>query len=263
MTVYLVGAGPGDPDLLTVRAARLLRTADIVVHDRLVDRAVLALAADGARRIDVGKTAWSGPTVSQAAISSLLVKLARAEPDASIVRLKGGDPFLFGRGGEEALALRSAHVAYEVIPGVSSALAAPCAAGIPVTHRSVSAHVTIVAGHRASDPAADPTDWDAVARLGGTIVVLMGVEQRATIARRLITGGMPGATPVAIVRDATRHTQRCTRATLATLAETAACAPSVIVIGAVAALDVGSVSQEGYQFDEALDALLHSVSSAV
>jgi uroporphyrin-III C-methyltransferase len=243
MTVHLVGAGPGDPDLLTLRAARLLRAADIVVYDRLVGDGVLALVGPGTRRFNVGKTPWSGVCVTQAEISALLVCLARSEPDATIVRVKGGDPFLFGRGGEEALALRAAGVAYEVVPGVSSALAAPAAAGIPVTHRGVAAHVTIVAGHRApaaahTGAAAGETDWSALARVGGTLVVLMGVEHRAAIADRLLAAGMPGSTSVAIVQDATRPTQHCARVTLETLGSSPAVAPAVLVIGEVAALDV-------------------------
>ena len=236
MTVYLVGAGPGDPDLLTVRAHRLLSTADVVVHDRLIGPDILSIAPIGAVIHDVGKGPGSG--TSQAAINTLLVELGRTH--TTVVRLKGGDPLVFGRGGEEAVALASAGVAVEVVPGISAALAGPAAAGIPVTHRNVAAVVTILTGHRAAD--ANPIEWDALARLDGTIVVLMGVATRGIIAHRLLGAGMSVSTPVAIVEWATRLQQRVTRGRLDELANLAVSGPSVIVIGAVAALDVTAIS---------------------
>jgi len=231
-TVALVGAGPGDPDLLTVRAARLLAAADVVVHDALVGDGVLALAAPGAELIDVGKR--PGRPVPQEMISALLVELARS--GRRIVRLKGGDPYVFGRGGEEAQALIDAGVEFEVVPGITSAVAAPAAAGVPVTHRGVAAAFTVVTGHRRhGEP---DVDWRSLARVGGTIVVLMGVAQRATIAAELLAGGLDPATPVAAVRSATTPDEVVARCRLDQLAAAAVTAPAVIVIGAVAALDL-------------------------
>ena len=176
-TVHLVGAGPGDPELLTLRAARLLAAADVVVHDALADTEALSLVPSHVERIDVGKR--PGRPVPQELINDLLVQLAQRH--RCVVRLKGGDPFLFGRGGEEALALQAAGVAFEVVPGITSAIAAPAAAGVPVTQRGMSASVTIVTGHRRFGDE-DETDWEALARVGGTIVVLMGVAERGAIA---------------------------------------------------------------------------------
>jgi uroporphyrin-III C-methyltransferase len=227
-TVALVGAGPGDPDLLTVRAARLLGAADVVVHDALVGDGVLALARPDAELIDVGKR--PGRPVPQDLISTLLVDLGRS--GRRVVRLKGGDPYVFGRGGEEAQALLAAGIAFEVVPGITSAVAAPAAAGVPVTHRGVAAAFTVVTGHRrAGEP---DVDWRSLARVGGTVVVLMGVAQRATIAAELISGGLDPATPVAAVRSATTLDQVVTRCRLDELATAAVAAPAVIVIGAVA-----------------------------
>ena len=232
MTVFLVGAGPGDPDLLTVRAARLLATADVVVHDALVDEQVLQLAAPGAELIDVGKRPGRG--VSQELISTLLVQLGRRHE--TVVRLKGGDPFVFGRGGEEALTLAAAGVACEVVPGISSVLAAPAAAGVPVTHRGVAASFTVVTGHRAHG--GDEPDWSALARAGGTLLVVMGVARRRFIADALIAGGLAASTSVAVSRSATTATVEVWRGRLDELGAAAIESPAVIVIGAVAALDV-------------------------
>ena len=233
MTVHLVGAGPGDPELLTVRAAALLARADVVVYDALLDASLLELAPAAAERIDVGKR--RGQPVPQDRINELLVRLGRLHD--CVVRLKGGDPFGFGRGGEEALALLEAGVAFAVVPGVTSAVAVPAAAGIPITHRGLAAAFTVVTGHR--DPTgADDTDWDALARVGGTIVVLMGVAHRGEIAARLIAAGRDGATPVAAIRWGTTAEQLVVRTTLAALGVTAVESPATIVIGAVAALDL-------------------------
>lgn len=230
--ISLVGAGPGDPELLTVRGLRRLQEADVVVHDALVGTGVLALARPDAELIDVGKR--PGAPVPQELINELLVHLARS--GRNIVRLKGGDPFVFGRGGEEALALVAAGLDVEVVPGVSSVVAAPAAAGIPVTHRGVSASFTVVTGHRQrGEPA---VNWQALAQVGGTIVVLMGVAQRAVIAAALMGGGMAPDTPVAAVRHATSSQQHVVRCALSGLAETAVESPATIVIGAVAAFDV-------------------------
>ncbi|MDA8062232.1 MAG: uroporphyrinogen-III C-methyltransferase, partial [Actinomycetota bacterium] len=181
MTVYLVGAGPGDPGLLTLRAAEVLARAEVVVHDRLAEPSLLERAPAAAERVDVGKT--PGGPAAQEAINSLLVELGLRGRE--VVRLKGGDPFVFGRGGEEAIALAAAGVDYEVVPGVSSAVAVPAYAGIPVTQRGISTSFTVVTGHRRADLEVE-TDWEALARAAGTIVVLMGVAHRGEIAARLI-----------------------------------------------------------------------------
>ncbi|MFM2183042.1 MAG: hypothetical protein RJB61_1336 [Actinomycetota bacterium] len=233
MTVHLVGAGPGDPDLLTVKAARLIAAADVVVYDRLADPAILALARADAELIDVGKR--PGAPASQDLINALLVHLGAQGLD--VVRLKGGDPYVFGRGGEEADALRAAGVDCDVVPGISSAIAVPAAAGIPVTHRDVAAAFTVVTGHRQRNALAE-VHWESLAAVGGTIVVLMGVAERADIARRLIDGGLDAGTPVAAITWGTRAEQHAVRTTLGTLGSTDVSSPATIVIGAVAALDL-------------------------
>jgi uroporphyrin-III C-methyltransferase len=237
--ISLVGAGPGDPELLTVRGLRRLQEADVVVHDALVGTGVLALARPDAELVDVGKRA--GAPVPQELINELLIQLARS--GRNIVRLKGGDPFVFGRGGEEALALTRAGLVFEVVPGVSSVIAAPAAAGIPVTHRGVSASFTVVTGHRQRGET--PVNWNALAQAGGTIVVLMGVAQRGTIAAALIEGGLPPDTPVAAIRHATSIQQHVVRCALSELAGAAVESPATIVIGPVAAFDLTGEFIEG------------------
>ena len=233
MTVYLVGAGPGDPGLLTVRAAEVLARAEVVLHDRLSSAALLDLAPAAAERIDVGKR--PGGPVDQEAINELLV--ARGRAGHCVVRLKGGDPFVFGRGGEEALALLRAGVAFEVVPGVSAAVAAPAYAGVPLTHRGLSTSFTVLTGHR--EHGADrPTDWEALGRAGGTIVVLMGVAHRDSFVPRLMAGGLAPDTPVLAVRWGTRPDQRSLRTTLAALPHADLEPPVTIVIGPVAGLDL-------------------------
>lgn len=236
MTVYLVGAGPGDPGLLTVRGAEVLARAEVVVYDRLSVASLLDLAPAGAERISVGK-APGAPSVDQAEINALLVELGSAGRE--VVRLKGGDPFVFARGGEEARALLDAGVPFEVVPGITSAIAAPAYAGIPVTLRHSSTSFTVVTGHE--DPAAGEdgsVDWDAVARLGGTIVILMGVARMGLISERLIGAGLAPDTPAAAVQWGTRPAQRTVRATLATIATADLEAPATIVVGDVAAEDL-------------------------
>lgn len=230
--ISLVGAGPGDPELLTVRGLHRLQAADVVVHDALIGTGVLALARDDAELIDVGKRA--GAPVPQADINALLVRLGA--DGRRVVRLKGGDPFVFGRGGEEAQALIAAGIAFEVVPGVPSIVAAPAAAGIPVTHRGMSASFTVVTGHRQDGQY--PVNWQALAQTGGTIVVLMGVANRGEIAASLIAGGLSPDTPVAAVMSATQPTQATARCTLSALGTTDVSAPATLVIGAVAGLDV-------------------------
>ena len=236
MTVYLVGAGPGDPGLLTRRGAQLLGRADVVVHDRLSAAELLDLAPAGAERIDVGKTPgqrrWT-----QEQINELLVEHGRA--GRAVVRLKGGDPTVFARGGEEAAALAEAGIGFEIVPGVTSAIAVPAYAGIPITRRFSSTSFTVVTGHE--DPAIGDegsVDWDAVARVGGTIVVLMGVGRIRRICERLMAAGRPADTPAAAVIWGTRPNQRTVRATLGTLADQDLEPPATIVIGAVAAFDL-------------------------
>ncbi|MDP9387949.1 MAG: uroporphyrinogen-III C-methyltransferase, partial [Actinomycetota bacterium] len=234
MTVYLVGAGPGDPGLLTVRGAEVLAGADVVVHDRLAEPSLLDHAPAGAERVDVGKR--PGSPVDQGGINALLVE--RGKAGLEVVRLKGGDPFVFGRGGEEALALLEAGVAFEVVPGVSSAVAAPAYAGVPLTHRGLSTSFTVLTGHREHD-ADRATDWEALARAGGTIVVLMGVAHRADFVPRLVAGGLAEDTPVLAVRWGTRPDQRSVRTTLADLPHAELEPPVTMVIGRVAGLDLG------------------------
>ena len=237
MTIHLVGAGPGDPDLLTMRAVSLLARADVIVHDRLVDDRVLASAAPWAELIDVGKLPGSTRN-SQDEINAVLAD--RGARFDTVVRLKGGDPFVFGRGGEEAEYLRASGIAVEVVPGVSSSIAAPAAAGIPVTMRGVASGVTIVTAHQ--DPNREPgvggLDWTALARTGTTLVVLMGAARARRIAERLIGAGMRPDTPVAIVTSATCADQSVERLELAHLGVEPVRNPSVIVIGEVAARDV-------------------------
>lgn len=235
MKVHLVGAGPGDPELLTVRAARLIGAADVIVYDALVDSSVLDLARAGAELIDVGKR--PGRQVPQEMINALLVHLG--SQGGAVVRLKGGDPFVFGRGGEEAMALAQAGIPFEVVPGLTSAVAAPAAAGVPVTHRGVSIGFTVVTGHRERG-GSTTIDWEALARVGTTIVILMGVAERREIAQRLMDGGLPGTTPVVAIRNGTRVDQEIVRTTLDALGDSHLSAPATIVIGDVAAFDLTS-----------------------
>jgi uroporphyrinogen III methyltransferase / synthase len=232
--VFLVGAGPGDPGLLTRRGAEVLAAAEVVVYDRLAPPALLELAPPEAERISVGKSPGRAEA-SQDEINALLVTHAQA--GRRVVRLKGGDPFVFGRGGEEAEALRAAGLAFEVVPGVTSALAAPAYAGIPVTHRGLARAVAIVTGHEDPTQEAAGVDWAALARAGGTLVILMGASRIDAIAGSLRDGGLPGDTPVAAVQRGTQPDQATLRATLATIGDAAPAAPSAIVVGPVAALD--------------------------
>ncbi len=232
MTVFLVGAGPGDPGLITVRGAELLARADVVIYDRLSAPSLLELVPESAQRIYVGKRGSEGST-PQERINELLVE--HGSSASVVVRLKGGDPFVFARGAEELEVLRDAGIPAEVVPGITSAIAAPAYAGIPVTRRYSSTSVTIVTGHEDPTKERSEVDWDAIARVGGTIVVLMGVANIGQISERLIAGGLAPQTPVAAVRWGTRPNQHTTRASLATIAEHPLAAPSVIVIGDVAA----------------------------
>jgi uroporphyrinogen III methyltransferase/synthase len=235
VTVFLVGAGPGDPGLLTRRGAELLAVADVVVYDRLAHPALLDLAPPAAVRIDVGK-APGRVAMSQDDINTTLVDHGRT--GATVVRLKGGDPFVFGRGGEEAEALIAADVPFEVVPGITSAVAAPAYAGIPVTHRGLATHFTVVTGHEDPAKGTTDTDWAALARAGGTLVILMGAGRLEAIVDQLVQHGRSPDTPVAAVRWGTRPEQATTRATLSTITALGVAAPSAIVVGAVAGLDL-------------------------
>ena len=236
-TIYLVGAGPGDPKLITVHGREVLESADAVVHDRLISPELLTLARAGAQIKDVGKSPGRA-SWSQAQINDLLIQCA--ESGLSVCRLKGGDPFVFGRGGEEVLAARAAGIPVVVVPGVSSALAGPAAADVPVTHRGVTSSVTVVTGHDAQLAADGGVDWRRIASAPGAIVVLMGVGNLGSIARKLIEGGRPLDEPVRVIEQATLPEQRVVSGTLSTI-ETVAWAaglkaPAVIVVGPVVGL---------------------------
>jgi uroporphyrinogen III methyltransferase / synthase len=235
VTVYLVGAGPGDPGLLTVRGKELLERCDALVYDRLADPRIVALAPAAAQRIYAGKEP-NRHALSQQQINQLLVELGGRLP--CVVRLKGGDPFIFGRGGEEALALEQAGVAWEVVPGISSAYAVPAYAGIPVTQRGMAAQVTFVTGHEDPDKPESDLDWSSLAATPGTLVFLMGVRALAANAARLIEHGMDGATPAAVISHGTRPGQRTVTAPLSGIAEAASQlpAPAITLVGQVASL---------------------------
>ncbi|HXQ58688.1 MAG TPA: uroporphyrinogen-III C-methyltransferase [Acidimicrobiales bacterium] len=234
MTVYLVGAGPGDPGLMTRRGAEVLGRAEVVVFDRLVPRVLVELAPAAALRLDMGKR--PGMRGRQEEIHAALIEHGAA--GKTVVRLKGGDPFVFGRGSEEVEALRAAGVDYEVVPGVSSAFAVAASAGVPVTHRGLSTSVTVVTGHVGDPSAPGGVDWEALARAGGTIVILMGMEHRAEIAELLMAGGRPAGTPVLVVQWGSTPAERSVRGTLADLDAVDLGAPATIVVGAVAGLDL-------------------------
>ncbi len=239
--VYLIGAGPGDPELITVKGLRALRTADVVLYDRLISPELLHEARVDATLVYVGKGAGCH-TMPQEEINTTLVGFARQ--GQSVARLKGGDPFVFGRGGEEAQVLVEAGIPFEIIPGITSAIAVPAYAGIPVTHRDHASSVTIVTGHEGK--AASPTvNWEALAALGGTLIVLMGVKALPTFTRHLIAGGLSAATSAAVIQEGTTQQQRVVVGTLENIAERAAGAgltsPALTVIGSV--VDVGSTLQ--------------------
>jgi uroporphyrinogen III methyltransferase/synthase len=236
VTVYLVGAGPGDPGLLTRRGAKLLSQADVVIFDRLVHRSVVALAPASAELIDVGKRPDGQQSSAERQDEINLLLVDRGRHHHTVVRLKGGDPFLFGRGGEEVEVLTRAGVPWQIVPGVTSAFGVPATAGIPVTHRGLSSSVTVVTG-RVGDPAAPGgVDWDLLARVEGTLVILMGMLTRAAIADALQHGGKPADTPVAVIERGTTSQQRVVRTTLNRLGEVDLGSPAVIVVGDVAAL---------------------------
>lgn len=232
--VWLVGAGPGDPDLLTVKALRVLGTADVVVHDGLVSPEILALAPHSAQLISVAKRK-SRHTFAQDEINAMLV--AFALEGLIVVRLKGGDPFIFGRGGEELEACRAAGVECQIVPGVTAALAASASAGAPLTHRTSAQAVTFVTGHAARDEDPD-LDWPALARTNHTVVIYMGLSAAPRIAGRLLDAGRVPSTPALIVVDASRPTEQRVITTLGDLAAAAAdlSGPALLIVGEAMAL---------------------------
>ncbi|MEV0068444.1 uroporphyrinogen-III C-methyltransferase [Amycolatopsis sp. NPDC050768] len=235
--VALVGGGPGDPDLITVRGRRLLSRADVVVVDRLAPRELLDELAPEVEVVDAAKIPY-GRAASQDVINSTLIE--KAKEGKFVVRLKGGDPYLFGRGFEEVLACAEAGVPVTMVPGITSAFAVPAVADVPVTHRGVAHEVVVVSGHVAPGDPRSLVDWSLLAGLRGTIVLMMGVERLPQFAAALLDGGRPADTPVAIVEDGTMRTQRTLRSTLGKVAGEAAAAgvrpPAVIVFGPVAGL---------------------------
>ncbi|MEU8620386.1 uroporphyrinogen-III C-methyltransferase [Streptomyces sp. NPDC048623] len=232
--VALVGGGPGDPDLITVRGRRLLAEADVVIADRLGPRDLLSELPPHVEVIDAAKIPY-GRFMAQEAINNALIE--HAKQGKSVVRLKGGDPFVFGRGMEEAQALAAEGIACTVVPGISSSISVPGAAGIPVTHRGVAHEFTVVSGHVAPDDPRSLVDWASLARLTGTLVILMGVDKIGKIAEALMANGKAPDTPLALIQEGTTATQRRVDATLATVAETVTAQdvrpPAVIVIGEV------------------------------
>lgn len=231
--VYLIGAGPGDPELITVKGLRCLRLADVVLYDRLISQELLQEARSDAKLVYVGK----GPgchTMPQEQINETLSSYALQ--GYTVARLKGGDPFVFGRGGEEALTLADAHIPFEIIPGITSAIAVPAYAGIPVTHRDYTTSFTVVTGHEGSS--ASPTvNWEALAALGGTLIVLMGVKALPRFTQRLIAAGLNPSTPAAVIQDGTTVEQRMVTGSVEAIAELAIqaglSAPALTIIGTV------------------------------
>jgi len=238
--VILVGGGPGDPDLLTVGGLRALREADVVLYDHLAPLSCLDETKAGAILIDVGKIP-RGCQTAQTDINALLIE--HAGNGANVVRFKGGDPFVLGRGSEEWLACASAGIPVRVIPGVSSAIAGPELAGIPLTHRGLTQNFSVISDHVGPEHPASTVNWDALAKSSGTIVILMGVAHLQEICTGLTNRGLDAATPAAVVAKAATPDQRVVRGTVATLPGIAAAAsiepPALIVIGAVVGLDLG------------------------
>lgn len=235
MTVHLVGAGPGDPGLITVRGLELVRRADVLVYDRLASPELVAEAPPACTLVNAGKMP-NRHVMTQAEINACLVE--HGLTGAAVVRLKGGDPFVFGRGSEEAQALRAAGVEYEVVPGITSSIAVPAYAGVPVTHRGLATHFTVVTGHEDPTKVRTDVDWRALAAVRGTLVLLMAVGRLEAIAAELVSGGLDPSTPVAIVERGTTSEQRTTSATLETIGSVVETIrpPAVTVVGPVAGL---------------------------
>jgi uroporphyrinogen III methyltransferase/synthase len=239
-TVYLVGAGPGDPGLLTIRARELLQSCDDVVYDALVNEEMLSAELGGraVARHFVGKRGGESASARQGDIERLLVRLARE--GRRVVRLKGGDPFVFGRGGEEAQALAEAGIPFEIVPGITAGVAGPAYAGIPVTHRGAATAVTLVTGHEDPEKGERGTDWGALARTNATLVLYMGVRTLPEVVRELLAGGRPADTPAAVIERATYPAQRVIMGILATIAdrarEASVAAPAITIVGDVVGL---------------------------
>ncbi|MCX9082539.1 MAG: uroporphyrinogen-III C-methyltransferase [Candidatus Methanoperedens sp.] len=235
--VYLVGSGPGDPELLTIKAKRLIESAQVILYDQLPGKAILDMMPESAEKIDVGKYAGNHK-LSQWQINELLVK--RAKEGKIVVRLKGGDPYLFGRGGEEAQTLAAEGISVEIVPGITSAIAVPAYAGIPITHRDYASMVTFITGHE--DPEKDETalDWELLAKFEGTLVILMGVSMLERNVKELMKHGKSVDTPVAVIERGTRPDQRVTIGTLADIVslckQRKVKAPAITVIGDVVKL---------------------------
>lgn len=254
-TVYLVGAGPGDPDLITVKGLNVLRLADVVVYDRLVHPELLLEARPDAMRIYVGKSP-NHHSIPQERINQILIDQALL--GRLVVRLKGGDPFVFGRGGEEAFALAAAHIRFQIVPGISSSISVPAYAGIPVTHRNVSSAFTVVTGHSCRE--GDEVDWISLAR-AGTLVILMGLRRLPTIARTLIGAGIDASTPAAVISSGATDNQVVVEGTLDDigLRTRHLASPATIVIGHVVSLRpwlswfdaAGEAGGDGVRFEPA------------
>ena len=259
--VYLVGAGPGDPELLTLKALRLLREADVVVYDRLVSPSILELIPSGTRRVFVGKESGCHP-VPQSAINNLLVQLARAE--GSVVRLKGGDPVIFGRGCEEGEYLLRHGVGFEIVPGITAASGCAAVAGIPLTHRTAATGVRFVTGHRLEDRSLG-LNWQSLADPDTTLVVYMGLSNLREIAARLIEAGLPETTPAIAISSGTTERQKLCRAALSDLpAQVEAAgltAPTLCIIGRVVAVSdqLRDAAETGEDWAAALEAEAYHV----
>ena len=232
--VYLVGSGPGDPELLTLKARRLIDSAEVIIYDQLPGKAILDSMPANAEKIDVGKYAGNH-TLTQAEINGLIVQ--KSKEGKIVVRLKGGDPYVFGRGGEEAEVLVAEGIEFEVVPGITSAIAVPAYAGIPVTHRESTSMVTFITGHEDPTKPESGLDWETLAKFGGTIVILMGVKMLGRNTEELIKHGKDPDTPVAVIERGTRPDQRVTVGTLENIANLAKerkiKAPAITVIGDV------------------------------
>lgn len=235
--VVLVGAGPGDPGLLTLRAADALARADVLLYDALASDPIVAMASPRCEKIFVGKRGGDH-AMPQSAIEELMI--AKAREGNCVVRLKGGDPFVFGRGGEEAQRLHEAGIPFDIVPGISSSIAAPAYAGIPVTHRETNVAFTVMTGHEDPAKLASTIDWSKLADPHRTLVLLMAMSNLGEIAARLVAAGMPAATPAAVIQDGTRPSQRTVTGTLATIADDAARAelgaPAIFIVGEVVKL---------------------------
>ncbi|MDD4620027.1 MAG: uroporphyrinogen-III C-methyltransferase [Methanosarcina sp.] len=248
--VYLVGSGPGDPELLTLKARRLIDSAEVIIYDQLPGKAILDSMPASTEKIDVGKCAGNH-TMNQTEINKVLVQ--KAKEGKMVVRLKGGDPYVFGRGGEEAEVLVAEGIEFEVVPGITSAISVPAYAGIPVTHRESTSMVTFITGHEDPTKPESWLDWETLAKFGGTIVILMGVKMLSRNVEELMKHGKDPDTPVAIIERGTRADQRVTVGTLANIAELAKArkvkAPAITVIGDVVKLhDVLGEQRTGTEF---------------